>query len=73
MEKELSKYVAIAVSEDEMSADLFLSAVEDPGIYNVDEIIEYIKDTEGIIFGVKPSVIMEMINQKIFKEQFHVK
>lgn len=72
MEKELSKYVAIAVSEDEMSADLFLSAVEDPGIYNVDEIIEYIKDTEGIIFGVKPSVIMEMINQKIYGKMITV-
>ena len=66
MDNQITKHIAVVVSEDEMSADLFLGVVDDPDVYNVDEIVEYIKETEHIVAGVKPSVIMEMINQKTY-------
>ena len=66
MDEQITKHIAVVVSEDEMSADLFLGMVDDPDVYNVDEIVEYIKETEHIVAGVKPSVIMDMINQKTY-------
>lgn len=66
MDENVTKHIAVVVSEDEMSADLFLGMVDDPDVYNVDEIIEYLKETEHIVAGVKPSVIMDMINQRTY-------
>lgn len=66
MATDLEKYVTIFVSDDHMEADLYLAEVEDTSIYDVDEIIAYMKQKEQIIMGVKPSVIMEMINQREF-------
>jgi uncharacterized protein (DUF342 family) len=66
MDEQITKHIAVVVSEDEMSADLFLGMVDDPDVYNVDDIIEYLKDVEHIVAGVKPSVIMEMINQRTY-------
>lgn len=66
MYEELKKYIAVVVSDDEMSADLFLSAVEDSSIYDVDTIVEYLMNEENIIAGIKPSIIMEMINNCIY-------
>ena len=61
MVEDLGKYITVLVSDDKMSADLFLSEVEDPHIYDVDSIIAYMKEREKIIMGIKPSVIMNMI------------
>lgn len=66
MYDDIVKYIAVVVSEDEMSADLFLSAVEDPTIYDVDTIVEYLTCEENIVAGIKPSTIMEMINNRIY-------
>ena len=66
MDENVTKHIAVVVSEDEMSADLFLGMVDDPDVYNVDDIIEYLKETEHIVAGVKPSVIMDMINQRMY-------
>lgn len=68
----MSKSILVVVSEDEMSADLFLGAVEDSSVYDVEEIIEYMKQTEHIVAGIKPSVIMEMINQKNYGQMVTV-
>ena len=36
MAEDLGKYITVLVSDDKMKADLFLSEVEDPTIYDVD-------------------------------------
>ena len=56
MDEQITKHIAVVVSEDEMSADLFLGMVDDPDVYNVDDIIEYLKDVEHIVAGVKPLI-----------------
>lgn len=66
MDEQVTKHIAVVVSEDEMTADLYLGEVDNPELYNVDEIIEYLKNTENIVAGVKPSVIMDMINQRTY-------
>lgn len=66
MDNRISKQIAVVVSEDEMTADLFLGMIDETEEYNVDEIIDYLKNTERVVAGIKPSVIMDMINQKIY-------
>ena len=72
MVEDLGKYITVLVSDDKMSADLFLSEVEDPHIYDVDSIIAYMKEREKIIMGIKPSVIMNMINERIYEKMVTV-
>ena len=72
MAEDLGKYISVLVSDDKMKADLFLSEVEDPTIYDVDSIIDYMKEREKIIMGVKPSIIMNMINERIYEKMVTV-
>ncbi|MBQ9700403.1 MAG: DUF342 domain-containing protein [Lachnospiraceae bacterium] len=72
MAVDLEKYVTIYVTEDQMEADLFLAEVEDPSVYDVDEIIAYMGSKEQITVGIKASIIMDMINQRIFDKMVTV-
>lgn len=72
MTEELGNYISVVVSEDGMSADLFLSEVEDASIYDVNSIINYMKEQEKVIMGIKPSIIINMINQHIYEKMVTV-
>lgn len=72
MAEDIGRYVTVLVSDDKMSVDLFLSSVEDPTIYDVDTIIEYLKKEEQITMGIRPSVIMNMINERIYEKMVTV-
>ncbi len=72
MAEDLGKYISVLVSDDCMSADLFLSYVEDAIIYDVDSIINYMREQENITMGIKPSIIMNMINDHIYEKMVTV-
>lgn len=72
MAEDVGKYITVLVSDDNMSADLYLGAVDDPTIYDVDSIIDYIKQEEKVIMGIRPSVIMNMINERIYDKMVTV-
>ena len=72
MTEDIGKYITVLINDDDMSADLFLSTVDDPTIYDVDSIIEYMKQEEKVIMGIKPSIIMNMINERIYEKMVTV-
>ncbi len=72
MAEDVGKYITVLVSDDNMSADLYLGSVDDPTVYDVDSIINYIKYEEKVTMGIKPSIIMNMINERIYDKMVTV-
>ncbi len=72
MTEDIGKYITVLVSDDNMKADLYLSAVEDSTIYDVDSIIDYMQQQEKVTMGIKPSIIMNMINERIYEKMVTV-
>lgn len=72
MAEDLGKYISVLVSDDHMKVDLFLSSVEDPTMYDADRIIKYLREKENITMGIKPSIIMNMINDRIYEKMVTV-
>lgn len=72
MGNEMTKHIAVVVSEDEMSADLFLGLVESADSYSADEIIEYMKTSENVVAGIDRDMIKHMIDNRIYGKMITV-
>jgi uncharacterized protein (DUF342 family) len=57
--------IEIIIESDEMAADIFLTAVDDPDFYIPDKIIDYLED-KGIKAGIIYDAIKEMTDSMIF-------
>ncbi len=70
MDKGYSEYVNIYVSDDEMSADIFLVEAPSSDFYDVKKVIEYVND-EGIVYGIREDVIADIIANKKYGQFAH--
>lgn len=66
VDMQMSKSIVVVVSEDEMSADLYLGALSEEETYDVDEIIEYMGTNEKVTAGIDRSIIEDMVTNKLY-------